>query len=151
MHKQKKYLLWLIITLLVSTFHRPGFAQDVSTSGGEIIIVHPANPTKTLTLNQARTIFSMRARQWPNGTPITVVVLNDQSPIHKAFLRNVLRILPHQLRRNWDRYIYAGIGQGPMVVDDPLEMIEMVEKIPGAIGYIEKGVPHEQVLTLTIR
>lgn len=151
MRKQKKQLYGLLITLVLMACFRIGYAQDTPVINDEIIIAHPTTPRDTLTLNQARTIFSLRARQWPNGTPITVVVLRDQNSTHKAFLRNTLNILPHQLRRHWDRYVYSGIGQGPLVVDNQEEMVKTVNKIPGAIGYIKRGEPHEQVITLTVR
>lgn len=116
----------------------------------ETLIVHPLNNTESLSLNQARAIFSLRARQWPNGLNINVVVLRDQNPSHINFLKKVLKILPHQLRRHWDRYIYSGTGQGPIVVKSQQEMIDMVNQLPGAIGYIQLGVPHEQVHTLVV-
>jgi len=125
-------------------------ASSPSVNAKEIIIVNPNNKSDNLSLNQARAIFSLRARKWPDGSRITVLVLQDHNPTHVEFLQGTLKILPHQLRRHWDRYIYSGTGQGPVVVKTQQQMIEMVNKIPGAIGYVEKGVPHEQVLTLTI-
>lgn len=108
------------------------------------------NKSKRLTLNQARAIFSLRVRRWPDGSKIKVIVLRDKDPIHTGFLKNTLKILPHQLRRNWDRYIYSGTGQGPVIANDVQEMMYMVSRIPGAIGYIEKGASHETVHTLSI-
>jgi ABC-type phosphate transport system substrate-binding protein len=122
-----------------------------SADDNEIVIVSPSNKSEFLTLNQLRAIFSLRAREWPNGTGITVVVLKDQEKVHKEFLVKTLKMLPHQLRRQWDRFIYSGIGQGPVVVGSQNEMVNKVNSIPGAIGYIEGGVPHETVTTISIR
>ncbi|PIE43106.1 MAG: hypothetical protein CSA50_06870 [Gammaproteobacteria bacterium] len=115
-----------------------------------VIVNRPAH-TESLTLNELRAIFSLRARVWPDGSKITVVSLNDQNPVHRAFLLNTLKMLPHQLRRQWDRYIYSGIGHGPVVVDTMDEMVKTVNSTPGSIGYIEGGVPCERVATLAIR
>jgi len=117
----------------------------------EIVIVHKGALVKQLSLTEVRAIFSLRARKWPDGSKITVFVLEDQNPLHVTFLQNTLKMLPHQLRRQWDRYIYSGIGQGPVVVNSEEEMLQQVERVPGAIGYLGKGVPHEQVYTLEIR
>jgi len=125
-------------------------SSNVEPNDKEVVIVNSENSNAAITLNQARAIFSLRARTWPDGSRITVLVLKDRNPTHISFLQSTLKILPHQLRRHWDRYIYSGIGQGPVVVDNQQEMVEMVNKIPGAIGYIAKGVPHAQVLTLTV-
>ena len=41
-----------------------------SADDNEIVIVSPSNKSEFLTLNQLRAIFSLRAREWPNGTGI---------------------------------------------------------------------------------
>jgi len=127
-------------------------ANNTSDSGSaEHVIAHPDVQNSELSLNQLRSIFSLRARQWPDGTSITVFVLRDEKEVHRQFLLKTLKMLPHQLRRQWDRYIYAGIGQGPVVVESQEEMLNKVKSTPGGIGYIEGGVPDDQVLMLSIR
>jgi ABC-type phosphate transport system substrate-binding protein len=117
----------------------------------EHVIANPSIKTPELSLNELRAIFSLRARQWPDGTSITVFVLRDEKDLHRQFLLKTLKMLPHQLRRQWDRYIYSGIGQGPVVVESQEEMLNKVKSTPGGIGYIEGGVPNDQVLMLSIR
>jgi len=163
MLKQCLTALRIIVTLSLFILIPTSFAQEGGLAGAaysgdvsakassEYVIANPENNNKTLTLNQVRAIFSLRATKWPDGSKITVFVLHDQEPVHRSFLKNTLKMLPHQLRRQWDRYIYSGIGQGPVVVNSVEEMIYNVTKLPGAIGYVEGGVPHEQVLTLSIR
>ena len=141
--------LFALISLLLSVNVVADNKSDI-IAVAENVIVNAENSNNELTLNQVRAIFSLRARKWPDGSRITVFVLKDNNPTHIDFLQNTLKILPHQLRRHWDRYIYSGIGQGPVVVNSQQEMIDMVDKIPGAIGYIAEGVPHEQVITLRV-
>ena len=117
----------------------------------QIVIANKSVQSSDLTLNQLRAIFSLRAKEWPDGSKITVVVLEDTNPHHKAFLLNNLKMLPHQLRRQWDRYIYSGIGQGPTVVKSKQDMLDKVNSIPGAVGYVEGGESNEQILTLSIK
>ena len=116
----------------------------------QVVIAHSTVANESLSLNQLRAIFSLRARAWPDGDKITVVVLKDEAPVHREFLLKTLKMLPHQLRRQWDRYIYSGIGQGPVVVETRVDMLNIVNQTPGAIGYIEGDVPDGQVITLTI-
>lgn len=146
-------MLVALITLTTLVSYAEGNRSDkynASNIESDVIIVHSISQAEGLSLNQARAIFSLRARQWPDGLHISVVVLRDQNPTHINFLKTVLKILPHQLRRHWDRYIYSGIGQGPIVVNSQQEMIDMVNQLPGAIGYMNVGVPHEQVNILTV-
>ncbi len=83
-----------------------------------------------------RGIFGMRVRVWPDGTPIKVFVLEDDSRIHGEFCRTVLQTFPYQLRQNWDRLVYSGTGQPPTPVRDVAEMSARVAALPGAVGYI---------------
>ncbi len=139
------FLLSINICVAENTRLNEGDAQ-----AQQLIIAHPEVEAPALNLNELRSIFSMRARLWPDGSPITVVVLGDQHRTHRQFLTNTLKMLPHQLRRHWDRYIYSGIGQGPIQVNNQEQMIRFISTTPGAIGYINTGVPHEQVQTLEL-
>lgn len=151
----RRHLLILFYLLFLGqvVYAQPenGVEKDSSFDSEEHVIAHPGIQNTELSLNQLRSIFSLRARQWPDGTSITVFVLRDEKEVHRQFLLKTLKMLPHQLRRQWDRYIYAGIGQGPVVVESREEMLNKVKSTPGGIGYIEGGVPDDQVLMLSIR
>jgi hypothetical protein len=102
------------------------------------LIVNPQLSVTSISRNKARSIFSMRLREWPDGTPIVVYVLPDQAKQHRDFVQKRLSMFPHQLRRHWDRYVYTGIGQAPIEVANRKEMIERVNNTAGAIGYTNK-------------
>lgn len=87
-------------------------------------------------LKTVRAIFTMRLRSWPDGTPVRVYVLPDQHPTHQAFCREVLRTFPYQIRQVWDRFVFTGTGQAPIVVDTETELRQRVAETPGAVGYI---------------
>lgn len=114
------------------------------------VLAHESVETETLSLNEIRAIFSLRARQWPNGKPITVLVYHDDSSTHKEFSKNKLKMLPHQLRRQWNRYIYSGTGIGPVTVKSKQEMIDKLRHTPGSIGYTYTGVSHANVRTVSV-
>ena len=152
MFKNKPFMFWYIFCFIL-LFSQEIYAQ--SNNGHQPdhnnhVITHSSLNNSELNLNELRSIFSLRARKWPDGTPITVFVLRDQNHIHREFLLKTLKMLPHQLRRHWDRYIYSGIGQGPVVVESQEEMLSKVQSTPGAIGYIEGGVPNGRVHELSI-
>lgn len=93
----------------------------------------------------------MRTKIWPDGSPITVFVLPNNNPEHNQFVRSLLTLLPHQLKRNWDRLVYTGIGQAPTVVADPTEMLEQLKATPGSIGYIKTGSEDETLHLITLQ
>lgn len=150
----KNFFIFLIFALTVFiSSSRISSAQTMAkaSESGQFVIANSSLKQDSLSLNQLRAIFSLRAKAWPDGSKITVVVYKDEHPVHRDFLVNTLKMLPHQLRRQWDRYIYSGIGQGPVVVETLDEMLTKINETPGAIGYVEGGVPNGQVITLSIR
>lgn len=125
--------------------------QGQNRHGKPTVIVHQDTDLKTLPLNHLRAIFMLRVKHWPDGTPIKVFVFPDRNALHNKFVRETLKILPHQLRRQWDRYIYSGTGQGPNEVKSEQEMLERIQSSPGAIGYSRAGVTNDQVQTIQLR
>lgn len=115
-----------------------------------VAIVTPGDKHSRLELKFVRAAFGMTLQTWPNGAPLTVFVFRDEEPIHQQFCRKVLGVLPYSLRRNWDRLLFSGAAQAPIVVDSAQEMLLRVATTPGAIGYIEKEQVNESVSILEI-
>jgi ABC-type phosphate transport system substrate-binding protein len=136
---------WLALGLLLCS---PALAQEV--------IVNANVADRSVSQSSVRAIFSMRMRQWQDGTPVKVFVLPDQNPVHVSFAKGRLNTFPHQLRRSWDLLVYSGSGQAPTVVESPTEMLQKVSSTAGAIGYLpedylKKGDKNEQFRILQIR
>jgi len=117
----------------------------VSVGNATEIVVNQSVPVGKYSLNKTRAIFTMRQRFWPNGKTIKVFVLEDKHPLHKTFTKNNLNMFPHQLRRVWDRMIFSGTGQAPMVLKTQEEMLDKISNTPNAIGYLNSGVEIEKI------
>lgn len=100
-----------------------------------------------------RGMFGMRLRAWPDGTPVTVFVLADDSSAHVEFCTDLLQMFPYRLRQDWDRLVYSGTGQPPVVVASQDELLRRVAATPGGIGYVGavSGELPEQVRILDVR
>ncbi|MCP5435010.1 MAG: hypothetical protein H6957_06045 [Chromatiaceae bacterium] len=116
-----------------------------------VLIAHPAVGMREVSLNSTRLIFSMQLGQWPDGGPVRVYVLPDDSPVHRTFAKDLLSLYPRQLRRVWDRQLYSGTGQAPEPVGDPVEMRQRVANTPGAIGYLPSEMIDDTVQVLSVR
>lgn len=123
-------LHWLILLVLL-------FTSPVNQAVE--IIANPSVQIESLTIRNARNIFSMRTRNWANSTPIKVYVLDDNDDLHKQFSKQILGIFPYKLRRVWDRNTFSGTGQAPITVDSEEEMIKAISTTKNAIGYANKG------------
>jgi ABC-type phosphate transport system substrate-binding protein len=100
------------------------------------VIVNSANPQVSISQTGLNAIFNMRLRQWNDGSPVTVYVFQDEDPLHKSFCKQKLHVFPHQIRRGWNRLIFSGTGQAPLVVETKEDMLKQVSETPGAIGYL---------------
>lgn len=81
-------------------------------------------------------IFSMQTRVWPDGQSVRVYILPPHKAEHQMFVKKELKLFPYQLVKIWDRSVFSGSGQSPMVVGSFDEMLNKVSKNKGAIGYI---------------
>lgn len=128
-----------------------GANSDDEGIAAPLVVVNPGVSQQTLSKDALRAIFSMRLRTWPDETPIVVFVLMDQHPLHSAFSKNILNILPYRLRAAWDRLVFSGTGQAPLEVKSREEMRAKVASTPGAIGYLMGDMVDGNVRALQIQ
>jgi hypothetical protein len=100
------------------------------------ILVSPDQAKTHLDRSLLRAIFTMRLRQWPDGTPVHVFVLPDRDAATDRFCREQLGTYPYVMRDTWDRMVFTGTGLAPTVVGSEQEMRERIRSTPGAIGYV---------------
>ena len=100
------------------------------------VVVNSSVEFKDISVEQIRSIFSMRQTVWSNGQAITVYVLSNQHQTHQTFSTQVLGMFPYQLARIWNKLVYSGLGEEPIKVHSEQEMLERVSHKPGAIGYV---------------
>ncbi len=104
-------------------------------TSAQVVISNQKGSVERLPSSVIRSIFLMRLKEWNDGRPITVFVLNKNNSDHLKFCREVLGLFPYQLEQAWDRQIFAGIGQAPIFVKSLTELKNRVSMTPGSIGY----------------
>ena len=125
-------LLAVLLLFVAST------ASPLESAPAVDVIVSPTLASTRLDRSLLRSVFTMRLRQWPDGSPVRVFVLPDSDPLSDRFYREHLGMYSYVLRRAWDRMVFTGTGFAPTVVQTEKEMIERVRSTPGAIGYVRK-------------
>ena len=121
-------------------------SSDKSATHAVHAIVNSNTTQHVISRNGLSAIFKMRLRHWKDGSPVTVFVLEDENPLHKLFCKQILNVFPHQMRRSWNKLVFSGTGQAPIVVANKEEMITKISTTPGAVGYLG-----DQDLTNNIR
>ena len=132
----------LLLAVAASYCPSPSMAQEVfaNSSAG----------TNRVDLHTLRAIFGMRLTEWPNGTRITVYIMDPDSALHNRFAKRQLQLFPYQLTQAWDRLVFSGTGQAPLIVRSPLEMQRRLQETPGAIGYLPANINPDDLVQLEV-
>lgn len=115
------------------------------------VVTNPEVNEKSLSVNVLRSIFSMRLRTWPNGSLIKVYVLSDNDDLHHDFAKEILNVFPYQLRLAWDRLVFSGTGQAPILVNSHEEMLAKIASTPDSIGYLKTTYISDDIHVLQIK
>lgn len=128
----KKILHFFVSVIFVFAVMLVGLKSAIAIE----VLVHSSVKIEKVSVGELRAIFAVKRRRWPDSSPVTIVVLEGNSPLHRQFCKEVLQVFPHQLQTGWDRMVYSGRGAGPVVVANEKEMMEVLAKTPGSVGYI---------------
>ncbi|RDV23960.1 hypothetical protein DXV75_16480 [Alteromonas aestuariivivens] len=117
------------------------FFVNASHADGEplAIIANHSVTTLQLSRSEVRQIFTANKQYWPDGSKITVFVMDPRTSIHKNFCQQKLQMFPYQLERLWNQVTFSGQGSPPVKVSTHAELIQAVKSTPGAIGYAIAG------------
>lgn len=148
MHCLLKIRGYLCIALSVCLL---GIEAEARANDHYEIVTNLGVSEKALSVNSLRSIFSMRLKTWPDGTKIRVFVLSDDDQLHQTVSKEKLNVFPYQLRSTWDRLVFSGTGQAPIIVNSTEEMLAKVASTPGAIGYLWRANINENVNVLEIK
>ena len=150
-HKLKRKLFNVFIFLIIlmeQVLAVP--SSDNSEKNNIYAVVNSQSTQQTISRNGLSAIFKMRLRHWKDGSPVTVFVLNDDDPLHKLFCKKVLNVFPHQMRRSWNKLVFSGTGQAPILINNKEEMIKKISTTPGAVGYLDGNDLTENIRILKI-
>ncbi len=141
--KRKCLVLSLFIFIHSTCFSMPAYA--------EIWVVIHAEQSAQLTTNTIRSIFSLRQKHWPDGQMIELVVMDNNTPLHKQFCLDALHLFPYQLSRIWERQIYTGTAVTPTVVNSEQAILDIIKNNPYAIGYASQEVNDEALHSFVVK
>lgn len=131
-----KYVWVLVFLFVLMERANSAPALDRIDPNAVYPVVNIDTSQKSISKNGLSAIFKMRLRHWNDGSDVTVFVLSDEDPLHKQFCKQILNVFPHQMRKNWNKLVFSGTGQAPIVVENKEKMINKLRTTPGAVGYL---------------
>jgi len=108
------------------------------------VIVNKDLPLKQLDKNDIAAIYLLKKKQWDNGENIMPINLPAQNGARSRFTSEVFNSSPEKLSSYWDEMLFKGINP-PIIQNSEQAVILFVERVKGAIGYVETKPQNTQI------
>jgi ABC-type phosphate transport system substrate-binding protein len=105
------------------------------------VIVHPSNPTTTMSKSTISKLLLKKQTAWKNGTKVLPVDQRATGGTRDAFSRAVHGRSGGAIKKWWNQQIFAGKGVPPPEIDGDAKVLAYVLSHPGAIGYVGADTP----------
>lgn len=122
--------------LLLALLLAPAIAADAEP--GVTLIAHPDAGLATVSAEDLADVYTGRRTRWPNGTKAVPLTSGDR-PTTERFLVGCLGTTPSAFAAHWKRAVFTGKGTPPAQAKDDRDMLELVRRTPGAIGFVSRG------------
>ncbi len=131
-----KKLLILLAALLSHTVHADLY-----------IIANKDLPISQLEKTDISAIYLLKKKHWENGDDIMPINLPATADARARFTAQVFDSTPEKLGSYWDKMLFKG-ETPPMTQNSEQAVVMFVERIKGAIGYVETKPQSSQIKIL---
>jgi ABC-type phosphate transport system substrate-binding protein len=100
------------------------------------VVVHVSNPVVRLTREQTSQIFLRKVALWDNRTPVLPVDQPADSPVRRAFTKQVHRRTIASVQTYWQQQTFAGRGVAPPERATDAEVLTYLRQFHNGIGYV---------------
>ncbi len=112
------------------------FGQQHSPPPPYQVIVHPRNPEVSVDRKFLEDAFLKKITAWPNDDVIRPADLAPDSPVRRAFTRDVLNRSVEAVKGYWQQRIFSGRDVPPPEFQQDEEVVQFVLKHEGGVGYV---------------
>lgn len=129
MNTTTRSLLFSCLMLMSAVAH----AEDM------VVIAHPKSGIDKLSRTEVINIFLGRFRQLPSGISAQPVDLPQAYPEKARFYRVLVNKDLAEINSYWSRLVFSGRTAPPMEARSQEDLINIISRTPGAIGYIARS------------
>ncbi|SNT00153.1 phosphate ABC transporter substrate-binding protein, PhoT family [Granulicella rosea] len=115
-----------------------------------IIIANRSAKVEEIGISDLRGIFLGSSTRFKNGVTAVPVLLRS-GPEHDDFLAEYVGKVDSSFRTVWRSLVFTGVASMPKNTDSDAAMVAYVASTPGAIGYVSKNSPHDNVTTVAVK
>jgi hypothetical protein len=136
-----KIRCFILLLGLISCWSAAG-AQEV------VLVANKSVQISVISAADLRAIFVGAKTRFADGSHAVPVILKG-GPVHEVFLKNHVGESPGEFRARWQKAVFTGQGAMPKAFDSESALIEYVAATPGALGYVSRISPRDDVKSLT--
>ncbi len=111
------------------------------------IIANKELPTAQLEKSDIAAIYLLKKKRWENGEDIMPINLPATADGRNHFTAEIFDSTPEKLGSYWDKMLFKG-ETPPVTQNSEQAVIMFVERIKGAIGYVETKPQSSQIKIL---
>jgi len=100
------------------------------------VVVHVTNPVARLTREQASQLFLRKVVLWDTRKPVLPVDQPADSPVRRAFTKQVHRRTIASVQTYWQQQTFAGRGVAPPERRTDADVLNYIRQFPNGIGYV---------------
>lgn len=131
-----KTLIFLLVTFFCT-----------SAQADLYIIANKDVPVSQLDKSDIAAIYLLKKKRWENGEDILPINLPATADARNRFTAQVFDSTPEKLGSYWDKMLFKG-ETPPATQNSEQAVVMFVERIKGAIGYVETKPQSSQVKIL---
>jgi ABC-type phosphate transport system substrate-binding protein len=139
--------LWVYVMLLSAVAAE---SEQTGLHPGVTIVVNLQSSDEDITTSDLAAIYLGRKSSWESGRRIAPALPAERDSLTQSFIRDVLHKSANQYRSYWKRRLFSGGGGLPKTLRPTAEMLEYVERTPGAIGIIAPSAETEGSLVRVV-
>src|SRR5712691_12198226 len=131
---RKRWLLLMTLCLMLVRLT----PLDAQTAGDVAVVVHPDVPIDNLTLGELRRLLLGDREFWPASVRVTLLIRAPIAHERDVVLKNICQMTEAQFRQHWIAKVFrAEAALGPKIVYSADMAIDLVNRVPGAITFID--------------
>ena len=116
----------------------PSASLAQPSSGDIAVAVHPDVPIDNLALSELRRIVLGDREFWPGSVRVVLLVRAPVAHERDVVLKTVCEMTEAQFRQHWIGKVFrADAAVAPKIVYSPEMSVELVNRLPGAITFVE--------------
>jgi len=117
---------------------------------GEVVLIANKNvPDNSLAKEAVKAIFLGEKTKWSDNSRITFVVLKVPDEMD-SFMKHYVGKSSFQFDNYWKYQTFTGKGSPPRAFDNPDDLISFVAGTDGAVGYVSKDAPINNVKEIAV-